>query len=240
MIWEAYTLTKPGSVFRINVFESFTDNPLDAILRLPTTADYNVWALDRIWVPYPNATFMGLAMTTPTRLPLDNLWLKQTCWDVLQIWTGEGFSVQSALSIPHVCSFNAGCPATWRESSDAGCASFKLAVLLPRMSGFDRSSIDFPDVSWTLDATSKCSVGDIRGRPGARSIFLCHLRQTLGRNTNRSYKLYLFLITNYPFVNLELCDTSDWFHFSSRPWCTINGRLNGRPSHQDIHGSNSG
>ncbi|KAJ7157035.1 hypothetical protein C8R43DRAFT_949264 [Mycena crocata] len=68
---DAYTLTREGAP-NINVFEAWSEKPIDAILRLPTTADYSAWTLKQIWIPYPSTTLRGCTMTTPDRLPLDS------------------------------------------------------------------------------------------------------------------------------------------------------------------------
>ncbi|KAJ7178671.1 hypothetical protein C8R43DRAFT_1118042 [Mycena crocata] len=68
-IWDGYTLADNGA-FNINVLEAWSESPMDAVLQLPTTADLNIWSLDRFWIPYPASTFSRRAMTTPARLPI--------------------------------------------------------------------------------------------------------------------------------------------------------------------------
>ncbi|KAJ6510121.1 hypothetical protein C8R47DRAFT_1065331 [Mycena vitilis] len=162
----AHTLTKAGAP-NINVFESRTPNPLDAILRLPTTADMGAWLLDRIWHGYPRPTFEGSAMTTPTRLPVDTLNHRQRAWDVIQSSLQDGYWIDSQWSHPHACLTIADCPSTWRRTLDRGCLTMKFPTL-PHTAIAHRA---FEDVSWSLGTITTCNRTWLsRRRPEPRSF----------------------------------------------------------------------
>ncbi|KAJ7178804.1 hypothetical protein C8R43DRAFT_942405 [Mycena crocata] len=78
----AFRLTNEG-LPRINVFETQSDHPIDAIIHLSMTPEMGAWTLDSIWHGYPAATSDGLAMATSTRLSVHNLTARQRTWDVL-------------------------------------------------------------------------------------------------------------------------------------------------------------
>ncbi|KAJ7171899.1 hypothetical protein C8R43DRAFT_944439 [Mycena crocata] len=149
----------------INVFESRSDNPLDAILHLPSTADMGSLKLDRLWHPYPAATFEGVALTSPYRLPVDFAAERRTAWEVLQSSMRAGFWVDSHWTRSHQCSRNASCPISWRSSNDSGCLKLLLPTL-PYAAQGNRLHLE-------LRARSKLDAG--------RSIFLPQ-SATSGRN----------------------------------------------------------
>ncbi|KAJ7178803.1 hypothetical protein C8R43DRAFT_942404 [Mycena crocata] len=128
-VQDAHTLTKLGAP-SINVFEAWSENPLDAILQLPTTADMNAWMLDHIWIGYPCTTLNGLAITTPPRLPLgdpDNEDLQGRAWDVLHSHMRDGFTVHSDLPGAH--------------------SAISSTYVWKRV----------PAASWTIGASARCS-----------------------------------------------------------------------------------
>ncbi|KAJ7154317.1 hypothetical protein C8R43DRAFT_949966 [Mycena crocata] len=140
----------------INVFESRSDNPLDAILHLPSTADMGSLKLDRLWHPYPAATFEGVALTSPYRLPVDFAAERRTAWEVLQSSMRAGFWVDSHWTRSHQCSRNASCPISWRSSNDSGCLKLLLPTLPYAAQGTDYIWNYVPEASWTLGGASFC------------------------------------------------------------------------------------
>ncbi|KAJ7157068.1 hypothetical protein C8R43DRAFT_949295 [Mycena crocata] len=118
-----------GASPTINVFATWSSNPMDAIFHLPTSADMGALTLDRIWHAYPRLTFDGLALSTPQRLPLDDLAGEQRVWDVLHANTHLGFRLDSEVELPHTCATSFNCPLTWRTSNDNGCLSIRLGTL---------------------------------------------------------------------------------------------------------------
>ncbi|KAJ7821156.1 hypothetical protein B0H13DRAFT_2377525 [Mycena leptocephala] len=149
----AYTLTKPGAP-NINIFEARSENPLDLILRLPTTADMGAWLLDRIWHAYPKPTFEGLAMTTPTRLLVNTTENRQRAWHTIQTNLQDGYWIDSQWAHRHQCLSIASCPSSWRKTRDRGCLTMKFPSL-PFTS--PRTNSVFEDVSWTLGTITLCT-----------------------------------------------------------------------------------
>ncbi|KAJ7178831.1 hypothetical protein C8R43DRAFT_942431 [Mycena crocata] len=127
-VWDAYTLAREDEP-DINVFEAWSECPLDAVLQLPTTVDLNIWTLDQIWVGYPASTFCGFGMTSPARLPLDCLESRQAAWDSLHGSMADGYWIDSELLHFHECTRDPACPATWRDTHDSGCSTIRFPVM---------------------------------------------------------------------------------------------------------------
>ncbi|KAJ7026830.1 hypothetical protein C8F04DRAFT_1190220 [Mycena alexandri] len=151
---ETFTLThqlRPS----INIYEANSDNPLDAILHLPVTADICAWTLDRIWLGYPNPTFEGIAITSPNRLRTGTLEDEQKTWGVLHTNLQNGFWIDSRWSGQHTCLVSPNCPTSWRTNDDAGCLSIMFPNL-PFTADCTEYIWNFGDTSWTLGAIALC------------------------------------------------------------------------------------
>ncbi|KAJ7821148.1 hypothetical protein B0H13DRAFT_1920947 [Mycena leptocephala] len=105
-----FMLSKTGAP-TIRVFETFSNNPLDAILRLPSTSEMSAWMLDRIWVAYPRAIFDGVCLTTPDQLPIYTLEARQRGWELIHYRMQSGFKIASQWARIHICTQDASCPA---------------------------------------------------------------------------------------------------------------------------------
>ncbi|KAJ7157053.1 hypothetical protein C8R43DRAFT_1125605 [Mycena crocata] len=167
-IRRVYSLNDRGMP-RINIFETYSDQPIDAILCLPTTADIGAWMLDRIWHAYPEATLCGITMTTPNRLPVRTLPAQQRTWDTLYRSTREGFEIETEFPHPHKCAHNLNCPISWRRSTDEGCLSIRLPTL-PFSAHRTEPIWRVPSVSWTLGAASMCRNWHADANSNARSF----------------------------------------------------------------------
>ncbi|KAJ7157060.1 hypothetical protein C8R43DRAFT_949289 [Mycena crocata] len=161
----ATTLTKDNSP-DINVFTTMSDNPLDALLHSPTTADMGALLLDRIWHAYPHLTFSGSAITTPARLPVNNLVSRQRAWDTMQANYDLGIYIDSDFSEFHTCARSQSCPLTPRTNQDSGCLNISLKSL--PLSALDTENIwkDRTTVGWMMGTTAFCrswwNVSDVR------------------------------------------------------------------------------
>ncbi|KAJ7157037.1 hypothetical protein C8R43DRAFT_949266 [Mycena crocata] len=174
-IHRTYTLLKGGSP-DIRIFETTSENPLDVVFRFPTTADMGVWLLDRIWHAYPSLSFQGIAITTPTRLPLDSVGARQRTWDVVQSNFQLGFRMQTALPKTHICTTVPSCPASYRSSQDGSCLSLCFHTL-PWSSVFDDDIWEgFHDVGWSLGAVSFCDSWHI-GKGKESKSYMEHERE---------------------------------------------------------------
>ncbi|KAK7001758.1 hypothetical protein R3P38DRAFT_3216045 [Favolaschia claudopus] len=117
-------MTKPSSALKINIIECTSHNPLDAITTFHSTAVMNAWTGTGIWIAYPALTLSNVTMTSPFLLPLENVGLRehQTAWKVLHKYGSRGFQFQfGEYNVPHICGQDYSCPATLRNTHDAGC-----------------------------------------------------------------------------------------------------------------------
>ncbi|KAJ6489537.1 hypothetical protein C8R47DRAFT_977882 [Mycena vitilis] len=69
-IGKVYTLRHRETCREINVIESLTDNPLDAVAHFHSTCVFGAWTAEGFWHAYPRLTFAGLSMTSPTNMPV--------------------------------------------------------------------------------------------------------------------------------------------------------------------------
>ncbi|KAJ7186918.1 hypothetical protein C8R46DRAFT_1024888 [Mycena filopes] len=154
VIRAAHTLTREDAP-PIHVFEVRSANPLDAVLRLPTTADICAWLLDCFWHGYPKATFEGTALTTPARMPITSSETRQRAYDIIQNNLQIGYWVDCQYSQPHKCLSVASCPSTYRRTVDRGCLMLKFADV-PHAARSQHRSRSFEDIEWTLGSVSSC------------------------------------------------------------------------------------
>lgn len=164
-IRHASRLIKPNCP-DINIFETHSTNPLDAILHLPTTADICAWTLDRIWHGYPAITVRGHTVTTPTRLPANDVRQRQRCWDVIQRSLQDGFHIHTEWERRHVCGHDSSCPSTHRTTDDKGCLT-ALFPSIPYRSTTTRTAWDLTQgISWSMGNGPSCRKGTtFWGRP---------------------------------------------------------------------------
>ncbi|KAJ7040632.1 hypothetical protein C8F04DRAFT_1253950 [Mycena alexandri] len=176
---EVYALTKPGSP-DIRVFETFSDNPMDAILHLPSTSDMNVWTLDRVLVPYPRVMFAGVSLTSPDRLPLYGDLARRRAWDVVHSGMQNGFRFASQWVFQHTCSRNPSCPVTWRTTSDRGCLSLPFPTLPLTRACPEVVWKSHRVVSWTLHAAGLCRKGSPPSRTYRHHEYLAWTDEVTG------------------------------------------------------------
>ncbi|KAJ6494904.1 hypothetical protein C8R47DRAFT_1213564 [Mycena vitilis] len=140
---------------KLNVMEVTSSNPLDCITNFHLTCVYGAWFADSVWHGYPGLTESGVAVTTPTKFPLqEGLRRHKTIWNVLQKYTGRGFVIGlNELDVPHCCGVAFDCPATIRTTVDKGCSVARFPVW--PLSG-DAPPIE--PISWTMGGMG-CSMG---------------------------------------------------------------------------------
>ncbi|KAK7049035.1 hypothetical protein R3P38DRAFT_2764901 [Favolaschia claudopus] len=144
-----------GGVLKINVIESLTDNPLDAIVRFHFSCVYAAWQADGIWLAYPESMRRSLVMTTPRSFPMGSGFANRfRAWSIFRKYTSRGFSVcLDGYPDPHVCGEDFNCPATIRAADDAGCEFYEF----PNWRYTPDSRI-LPPTCWTMGGTG-CKAG---------------------------------------------------------------------------------
>ncbi|KAJ7135260.1 hypothetical protein C8R43DRAFT_956098 [Mycena crocata] len=157
----AMQLGRPNAP-RINVFEAHSDNPLDAILHLPTTADMGAWRLDSLWHPYPAATFEGLTISCRMRMPVKFTQSRTKAWDIIQTNLQSGFWLDAQWSRDHNCTNDPSCPLSWRDTDDRGCLKLRLPTLPYTASGNDHIWNYAPRTIWNLGGETACTSSNFR------------------------------------------------------------------------------
>ncbi|KAJ7178772.1 hypothetical protein C8R43DRAFT_942371 [Mycena crocata] len=92
-------------------------------------------------------------MTTPARLPLENLVTEQRVWDILHANEEIGLAVDAVWDRPHRCGIDFSCPLTWRTSRDRGMRIWR----------------DNTTVGWSMGAMSSCDSCALGAWDNARS-----------------------------------------------------------------------
>ncbi|KAJ7494792.1 hypothetical protein B0H11DRAFT_1626649, partial [Mycena galericulata] len=120
------TLRRGRDGQKINVIEGYTDNPLDMVVRFHSTPVFGAWGSDVVWHGNPKLTVAGIAVTTPSQMPLDG---SEQCHEhtreVTRKYTDRGFNYYlNEYPHGHTCGVDLRCPATLRSSDDEGCMLF--------------------------------------------------------------------------------------------------------------------
>ncbi|KAJ7032840.1 hypothetical protein C8F04DRAFT_1184542 [Mycena alexandri] len=166
---------------KINVIESLTDNPLDAITFFHSTCVIGAWVSNGIWHAYPKLTIDGLSISTPPRMAVtDDLTTHQHVWTVLRKYRDRGFSFAfDDYDVRHECGRDLNCPATIRRSDDAGC----MFARFPEWH-FTMEEKEFAHASvWSMGGSGCCHRGILRlgqrsGRPANKGDVARWVRQT--------------------------------------------------------------
>ncbi|KAJ7431848.1 hypothetical protein B0H11DRAFT_1941244 [Mycena galericulata] len=149
------TLKRQHTGEKINVIEGYTDNPLDIVVRFHSTPVFVAWAADRVWHGNPQLTVAGIAITTPSHLPVDDTdQCREHVRGILAKYTGRGFNYSlNEYPHQHICGVDLRCPATLRSSDDEGCLTFNFPP-------WDLTPYSFPftHVSWSMGGVG-CSNG---------------------------------------------------------------------------------
>ncbi|KAK7027563.1 hypothetical protein R3P38DRAFT_3190434 [Favolaschia claudopus] len=115
-----------GDNLKINIIESITDEPLDAVVRFHFTCVVAAWHADGIWLAYPELLKEALVITTPAAYPIESGFARRfSVWSAFRKYVEAGFRVHlNEYPRPHICGEDVNCPATLRSSDDAGCRFF--------------------------------------------------------------------------------------------------------------------
>ncbi|KAJ7162654.1 hypothetical protein C8R43DRAFT_1123339 [Mycena crocata] len=143
----------------LNVIESLTDNPYDAVTHFHSSCVFAGWDAHKMWFGYSGLTMRGVTLTSPTLMPGDGgLKQHQRMWSILRKYSARGFTFALAdLDTPHTCGEAWDCPVTPRRSGDGGC----LTLVLPSWP-YDADYVDHCETTWTLGGTG-CSGGLLAG-----------------------------------------------------------------------------
>ncbi|KAJ7181803.1 hypothetical protein C8R43DRAFT_1117143 [Mycena crocata] len=179
-IGRVWTLKEVGGEHKINVIESLTHNPYDAIMHFHSTCVFGAWDAAKIWVGYPELTEAGISITAPSLLNgKGDLKYYRRLWRILRKYVRRGFTFSlHEYEADHTCGVDWNCPATLRTTDDGGC----LVLRLPVWNYTDEYVADAP-TSWSLGG-SGCAMGLLsNGTRPARSLRIDlwkdHIRQFL-------------------------------------------------------------
>ncbi|KAJ6475033.1 hypothetical protein C8R47DRAFT_1143301 [Mycena vitilis] len=173
-IGKVYTVRHIRTGREINVIESLTDNPLDAVAHFHSTCVFGAWTAEGFWHAYPRLTFAGLSMTSASNMPLLNdLVHHKRVWRILRKYCGRGFSFVAEHSPPHACGVDSDCPCTMRSSDDEGC-------MLTRFPGWHFTSDVVPvrATTWSLNGTG-CSSGILAHSDDSKGPAVSYWKQML-------------------------------------------------------------
>ncbi|KAJ7927868.1 hypothetical protein B0H13DRAFT_1598281 [Mycena leptocephala] len=150
LVWAACGRSAIAVPKKKNVIESLSESALDSVLHFHLTCVFGAWTATGLWLGYRRLTMAGVAMTTPTRMPLrDDLTHHKRVWKILRKYTRRGFRVVLDEYLQaHTCGVDFNCPMTPRTTDDAGC-SF---VTFPAWD-FQSNARPFPVSCWTLNGT---------------------------------------------------------------------------------------
>ncbi|KAJ7461256.1 hypothetical protein B0H11DRAFT_1923539 [Mycena galericulata] len=136
-IGKVMTLKHAHLGLTINILESLTRNPFDAIGHFHFTCVFAAWTSHGLWYGYPQLLTSGRTITTPRHLTVgDSLDRQQRVWHILHKYMARGFVYSlNEFEAAHTCGIHCNCPATLRTTDDHGCIYTK-----------------FPTWEYTLDA----------------------------------------------------------------------------------------
>ncbi|KAK6966300.1 hypothetical protein R3P38DRAFT_3246532 [Favolaschia claudopus] len=136
-----------GDNLKINIIESITDEPLDAVVRFHFTCVVAAWHADGIWLAYPELLKEALVITTPAAYPIESGFARR-------------FSVWSAFRKREL-----SCNAAVLD--DAGCRFFAF----PEWRYTGESGLPDP-TCWTMGG-SGCSEGILRRDGAPVNLVVC-------------------------------------------------------------------
>ncbi|KAK7012732.1 hypothetical protein R3P38DRAFT_3209591 [Favolaschia claudopus] len=158
-----------GDNLKINIIESITDEPLDAVVRFHFTCVVAAWHADGIWLAYPELLKEALVITTPAAYPIESGFARRfSVWSAFRKYVEAGFRVHlNEYPRPHICGEDVNCPATLWSSDDAGCRFFAF----PEWRYTGESGLPDP-TCWTMGG-SGCSKGILRRDGAPVNLVVC-------------------------------------------------------------------
>ncbi len=156
------TLSNPAGR-QINIIETYSDVPLDAILSFHSAPPRGAISWNMFSHYEVERARKGLALVTPEtlHLVLDDLSSQVETWEIVHKYMGRGFRFIFHYDKPHECGQHIECPATRRTTMDAGC----LHVPLLRQAIPTFVVPAQPLIAWTLGTSTCPVVGRVQGRP---------------------------------------------------------------------------
>ncbi|KAK7008131.1 hypothetical protein R3P38DRAFT_3211782 [Favolaschia claudopus] len=167
----------------INVIETQSDSPLDAILNFHSTPPRGAISWDRFSHYDINRARNGIALVTPSTMHINttDLARQKRIWEVIHKYTKRGFTFVFDYEPSHECGRHIECPATRRTTVDEGCLHIALpAVPIPHF----REHNDFI-TTWTLTTAGVCRNGVINGQPVHHNL---DFREDYGLSRDRTMK----------------------------------------------------
>ncbi|KAJ7623952.1 hypothetical protein DFH06DRAFT_1008818 [Mycena polygramma] len=148
---------------KINVIESLTPNPFDAVGNFHLTCVYGAWGANGLLHGYPALTAAGDAITTRAKFPIRvGRRHERETWDVIHKYSDRGFRIHlNEYRERHTCGVDWNCPATIRRTDDAGCSYSPFPAWI-----YDDDAVKMPVSSWTMYGRG-CRMGVLAGRFGA-------------------------------------------------------------------------
>ncbi|KAJ7109682.1 hypothetical protein C8R43DRAFT_1139633 [Mycena crocata] len=129
-------LRSPGGG-KVNVIETYSDNPLSAVLSFHSSPPRGVITWDRFRHFEANQVVRGRALVTQRslRIRFDDPSNTRACWRILRKYFMRGFTFVTEFEEEHKCGRHLDCPISLRTTSDAGTMQVPLlGYSIPRWS----------------------------------------------------------------------------------------------------------
>ncbi|KAJ7633807.1 hypothetical protein DFH06DRAFT_1336897 [Mycena polygramma] len=155
------TYLQNAAGMKLNVVETYSDHPIDNILAFHSTAPRGVISWNGAHHFEVNRMHRGLALITPStmRFVPGELESHVRSWTIIHKYMKRGFRFVFEHDQEHVCGEDVDCPATLRNTADAGCLHIPLlTTVIPHFSGAPFT----PLTSWSVHGSS-CTTGRIKG-----------------------------------------------------------------------------
>ncbi|KAJ7671029.1 hypothetical protein B0H17DRAFT_1209176 [Mycena rosella] len=144
---------------KMNIIESLSSNPFDAIGHFHLSCVIGAWTADNIWHRYPRLTVTNATLTTAARFPLtDTLDGHLHSWRILHKYMQRSFAIHLAeLDQPHTCGYHLSCPVTLCIKGNSGC----LTARFPSWP-YPEEASPLYTTYWSMGGTG-CSKGILAG-----------------------------------------------------------------------------
>ncbi|KAJ7921241.1 hypothetical protein B0H13DRAFT_2318595 [Mycena leptocephala] len=182
-IGKVFTLRHRASKKTINIIESISLNPLDAVLHFHLSCVFGAWTANHFWHGYPRLTIAGMAITTPSRLPLrDDIDNHKHVWKILRKYKRRSFTFSlDEFLPPHTCGIHPDCPMTPRTTGDSNC----LKASFPEWE-FQRDARSFRLSSWNMGG-SGCQAGILSRAGSGNTVSASHTVVEYWKSLMRRY-----------------------------------------------------
>ncbi|KAJ7677868.1 hypothetical protein DFH06DRAFT_1121430 [Mycena polygramma] len=151
----------------LNINQSCTDSAMDCVPYLPFS--HHMVSLSHLgaWISYPDSVAAGVSLPNRASLRLNNPRTRDALYLTIQETVAK-YRIAFGLTRDHVCGVAFECPATSRNTGDAGC--FELFFPSPPLGTQKAWSVYPVDsvMAWSLDGR-RCAVGGV-GRVGGANL----------------------------------------------------------------------